>query len=271
MAQYVGRGVKDVKDVKKEKNVKIVKGVKEVKGVKSAFVCGLIALGFIGFGQSAKLIAQANPADYLSNIKEELKKEWPGNRTINLVFHGHSVPAGYFKTPLVNTLDSYPYQLLMELKALYPYAVINVINTAIGGENSESGAKRFADNVLIYKPDVLFIDYALNDRGIGPEKSKKAWESMITGALNRNIKIILLTPSPDQTVSILESGNVLETHAVQIRNLAKEYGIGLADSYAAFRQIAASGKPLSDYMSQVNHPNKQGHWVIMQEILKYFK
>jgi len=125
----------------------------------------------------------ADPSVYLDHIKTELQKEWPGNRTINLVFHGHSVPAGYFKTPLVNTFDSYPYLLLEELKELYPYAVINVINTAIGGENSAAGAKRFESDVLVHKPDVLFIDYALNDREIGLEKSKEAWESMISKAI----------------------------------------------------------------------------------------
>ncbi len=218
-----------------------------------------------------RLKAQANPSDYLNDIKTELKKEWPANRTINLVFHGHSVPAGFFKTPVVNTLEAFPYQLLAELKTIYPYAVINVINTSIGGENSVSGAKRFKNEVLVHKPDVLFIDYALNDRGIGTEKAKIAWESMIRTALKKNIKIILLTPSPDQNVKILVPGNELEAHAKQIRILAEKYNIGLADSYMAFHQIVASNKPLIDYMSQVNHPNKMGHEVILREILPYFK
>jgi lysophospholipase L1-like esterase len=233
----------------------------------SALVISLLAL----YSQSGKLAAQANPIDYLNDIKKELKKEWPANRTINLVFHGHSVPAGFFKTPVVNTLDAYPYQLLAELKTIYPYAVINVINTSIGGENSVSGAKRFKNEVLVHKPDVLFIDYALNDRGIGTEKAKIAWESMIRTALKKNIKIILLTPSPDQNVKILVPGNELEAHAKQIRILAEKYNIGLADSYMAFHQIVASNKPLIDYMSQVNHPNKMGHEVILREILPYFK
>ena len=83
------------------------------------------------------LIAQPKSAtlpgikDYLIPIKNELVKEWPNNRTINLVFHGHSVPSGYFKTPVVNTMDAYPYQVLRLLKEKYPYSVINVINTAI--------------------------------------------------------------------------------------------------------------------------------------------
>lgn len=212
----------------------------------------------------------ADPATYLDEIKTELQKKWPDNRTINLVFHGHSVPAGYFKTPVVNTLEAYPYQVLKALKTAYPYAVINIINTSIGGENAESGAKRFATDVLIHKPDVLFIDYALNDRGIGLDKAKASWEAMIKQAQEKNIKIILLTPSPDTSVHVLETGNVLEKHAIQIKALAKKYGIGLADSYAAFKQVANSGNNLDVYMSQINHPNEKGHALIAEAIRKYF-
>lgn len=213
----------------------------------------------------------ASPSNYLKNINVELKKEWPENKTINLVFHGHSVPAGYFKTPTVNTLDSYPYQLLKKLKAQYPYAVINIINTSIGGENSESGSKRFKSDVLAHKPDVLFIDYALNDRGIGLVKAKKAWELMIKKALKKNIKVILFTPSPDQGVNILDPNNELEQHALQVKDLADKFDIGLIDSYEIFRQKVISGDSISDYMSQVNHPNKKGHLLIAERIFDYFK
>ena len=213
----------------------------------------------------------ARPSEYLNDIRSELKKEWPQNRTINLVFHGHSVPAGYFVTPDVNTFDSYPFLLLKELKTLYPYAVINIINTSIGGENSISGEKRFESDVLIHKPDVIFIDYALNDRSCGLEKSKDAWESMLRKAIKNNIKVILLTPSPGQRVNILEPNNDLEKHTLQIRDLAKVFGVGLVDSYEIFKQIAVAGDSISNYMSQVNHPNKKGHSLIAQELLKYFK
>lgn len=212
-----------------------------------------------------------DPSTYLSDLKTELKKEWPKNRTVNLVFHGHSVPAGYFKTPVVNSLEAYPYQVLRALKAEYPFAVINIINTSIGGENSESGAKRFETEVLNHKPDVLFIDYALNDQGIGLERAKVAWEKMISMALNKGIKVIILSPSPDQRVNILETKNVLEQHTTQIKNLAEKYGVGLVDSYGLFRQKALSGESITNYMSQVNHPNEKGHALIAGAIMRYFK
>lgn len=46
-----------------------------------------------------------------------------------------------------------------------------------------SGQKRFESDVLCHKPDILFIDYALNDRGLGLEAAKAAWEKMIAEAL----------------------------------------------------------------------------------------
>ena len=212
----------------------------------------------------------ADPATYLTDIKTELTKEWPKNRSITLLFHGHSVPAGYFKTPIVNTLGAYPNQLLKRLKDRYPYAVINVLVTAIGGENSEQGAARFQTDVLPHKPDVLFIDYALNDRQIGLETAKKSWQTMIEQAQQAGIKIILLTPSPDLKVDMSNPDNELNQHVSQIRQLADQYQTGLVDSYRAFDTKRQQGDSLSRYMAQNNHPNEAGHSLIVDELLTWF-
>lgn len=230
----------------------------------------LLLFLFLSFFWSTGAKAQNSPSVYLSETKSNLKKEWPNNRTVNLVFHGHSVPAGYFKTPDVKTLDSYPFLVLKALKEKYPFAVINAINTSIGGENSESGSKRFKKEVLIHQPDVLFIDYALNDRRIGLEASKKAWKKMITKALKKNIKVILLPPSPDLAVNLLEPENELDQHRQQIISLSEKYQIGMVDSYSLFQKIQESCDCVKEYMSQGNHPNKKGHELIASEILKFF-
>lgn len=222
-------------------------------------------------GSSCVCLGQAQRETYLQSIKLELQKQWPENRTINLVFHGHSVPSGYFVTPSVQTLNAYPNLVLKKLKELYPNAVINTITTSIGGENSLQGAKRFDTDVLIHKPDVLFIDYALNDRGIGLEQSKIAMEEMIKTALERNIKVILMTPSPDLRVDITKKDNELELFANMLTELAATWGIGLGDSYGQFKALALRGTNLNGYMAQVNHPNEKGHELIAETILNYFK
>jgi lysophospholipase L1-like esterase len=207
----------------------------------------------------------------LSDLKTELQKEWPKNRTVNIVFHGHSVPAGYFKTPQVNTMEAYPNLFLKKLKEIYPFAVVNAIVTAIGGENSVKGAERFERDVLSHKPDLILIDYSLNDRGVGLEKSYSAWNQMIKAAKERGIKVILLTPSPDQNVNYADPENELKKHSDQVRKIAVENQVGLADSYKAFEFLYSDKEQLAKYMSQVNHPNEFGHELIANEIIKWFK
>ena len=213
----------------------------------------------------------ADPKTYLTDLKLEMQKEWPKNRTINIVFHGHSVPAGYFKTPTVNTLSAYPNLVLQKIKAIYPLAVVNCIVTAIGGENSVRGAARFKKEVLTHHPDLILIDYALNDRGPGLEKAYLAWNKMIKMAKGKGIKVILLTPSPDQKVNFADPENDLKKHTDQICRLAAENQIGIVDTYRAFEFLYPDKEKLRQYMSQVNHPNEKGHELIADGIMKWFK
>ena len=234
------------------------------------FLAPMILFGFLVRSQNTES-EKANPSKYLSDLKVEMQVEWPKNRTINIVFHGHSVPAGYFKTPQVNTLASYPHLGLRKIKAMYHLAVVNVIVTAIGGENSVQGAKRFKRDVLIHEPDVLFIDYGLNDRRLGLKKSYEAWNQMIKQAKEQHVKVILLTPSPDQGVDYNNPDNELKRHTDQIIRLADEHQVGLVDSYKAFEFLYARKNKLKKYMSQVNHPNEKGHELIANEIVTWFK
>lgn len=212
----------------------------------------------------------ADPNTYLSDIAAEMRLQWPTNHMIPIVCHGHSVPAGYFKTPIVDTFNAYPHLLHRSLKEKFPYAVINVTVTAIGGEQSESGAKRFERDVLSLRPEVVTIDYGLNDRAIGLARAETAWRSMITNALSRNIKVILLTPTADQNAKLDDPNDPLNQHAAQIRRLAAEYKVGLADSLEAFRVKLKSGVPLTNLMSQRNHPSRAGHDLVVAELLRWF-
>lgn len=212
----------------------------------------------------------ANPQTYLGDVCKELVKSWPANRTVTIVCHGHSVPAGYFRTPAVHTFEAYPYLLHRGLCKRFPHAVINVIVTGIGGENAEQGAKRFKRDVLSLRPDVVTIDYALNDRAIGLARSEKAWRRMIAMALAHHVKVILLTPTPDLKAHLDDPNDPLNQHAQQIRQLAAEYHVGLVDSLELFQAKIKSGTPLKDLMAQANHPNAEGHKIVAAGLLDWF-
>ncbi len=212
----------------------------------------------------------ADVSTYLSTLQTEMKKAWPQNRLVNIVCHGHSVPAGYFRTPVVDSPHAYPHLLFLKLKERYPQAVINVIVTAIGGENSVSGAARFERDVLSLRPDVITIDYVLNDRGLPLATARAAWVQMITQAQARKIPVILLTPTPDQGAKLDDPNDPLNLHAQQIRELAAQYHVGLVDSLAAFKARIKDGTKLADLMSQSNHPNAAGHELVATELMPWF-
>lgn len=211
----------------------------------------------------------AEKSTYLRDVSHHLKQQCPA-RPVNIVCHGHSVPAGYFKKCIVNTFQAYPHLLHKGLKERFPYAVVNVIVTAKRGETSDSGARRFIRDVLPHKPDVVIIDYALNDWYIGLSKSRASLISMIRKAKARGIKVILLTPTANMKANLDNPGDPLNKQAQQIRDLALQYGVGLADSLEAFQNYIKNGGELKKIMSSFNHPNRKGHELVAERLLEWF-
>ena len=61
----------------------------------------------------------------------------------------------------------------------YPKAKVEGIHAAIGGTGSNLGVFRVERDVLVKKPDLLFIEFAVNDGGASPEQIRKSMEGII--------------------------------------------------------------------------------------------
>jgi len=61
----------------------------------------------------------------------------------------------------------------------YPNAKIDEINAAIGGTGSDLGVFRLEHDVLQFKPDLLFVEFAVNDGGAPPERIYKSMEGIV--------------------------------------------------------------------------------------------
>ena len=58
-------------------------------------------------------------------------------------------------------------------------ATISEINAAIGGTGSDLGVFRFKQDVLVQKPDLVFIEFAVNDGGATPEQIFRCMEGIV--------------------------------------------------------------------------------------------
>jgi lysophospholipase L1-like esterase len=202
------------------------------------------------------------------HLINRLESKWPDNRAINIVYHGHSVPAGYFDTPNVRTFEAYPHLFHLKLKSRFPQAVINTIVTAIGGESSTSGVQR-SDEVLAHRPDLVMIDYGMNDLGIPPEEMKAAWIRMIETFRNAGIYVVLITPTWDagEPERLRENSVGLKAIAAVIEEIGRISNVPVADVYGRWTQQVASGIKSSSMLSWSNHPNAVGHELICQAVI----
>lgn len=65
------------------------------------------------------------------------------------------------------------------LQEQYPKAKVSEIYAAIGGTGSTLGVCRNRKDVLAQKPDLLFIEFAVNDGGTGPDEIHRAMEGLV--------------------------------------------------------------------------------------------
>ena len=81
----------------------------------------------------------------------------------------------------------------------YPDKNIVTINAGIGGTGSQMGATRYEKDILDFNPDLVFIEFAVNDTGASEDDSKIYMEAMVRQSLKAakipNI-IFLYAPQP---------------------------------------------------------------------------
>lgn len=64
-------------------------------------------------------------------------------------------------------------------RSQFPKAKVDEINAAIGGTGSDLGVYRLRHDVLQHKPDLLFVEFAVNDGGAPPERIHKSMEGIV--------------------------------------------------------------------------------------------
>jgi len=71
----------------------------------------------------------------------------------------------------------------------WPKAKLKQVHAAIGGTGSDLGVFRFEQDVLAHDPDLLFVEFAVNDGGAKPERIYRQFDGIIRKAWTHNPKM----------------------------------------------------------------------------------
>jgi len=131
----------------------------------------------------------------LANTVFNLKK----NKKLNIGYYGGSITLGGCADDPEK--ESYRALLTNWFRTQYPDVQIREIQAAISGTGSELGMHRCESDLLNENPDLIFLEYTVNDYGIGYEKICAQFETIIRMIYVKNpfADIVVLTTITEET------------------------------------------------------------------------
>ncbi len=202
------------------------------------------------------------PKTNLNNTAYKLKN----HKKLNVVFFGGSITAGHGKTG-DNGWSDLTYRWIRDT---YSDAEVNYINSSIGGTSAYWGLFRAERDVLAHKPDLVFIEFAMNDKyqGFNKEKSTVAMEGLIR-------KITIESPETDIVIVLTTDKDRLGTEFENLqahKEVAEYYGIPVINVGDALKaELDKTGREWSYYVGDIVHPNNEGYKIYANEVIKELK
>jgi lysophospholipase L1-like esterase len=180
---------------------------------------------------------------------------------VKIAFLGGSITWGATATDPMKT--SYRALVTQYLTTKYPNAHIESIDAAIGGQPSKLGVFRMDHDVLPYKPDLVFVEFAVNDGDVadGPET--------IEGIVRKLHKVV---PDSEVVIVIIGSGGEYNcsAHDTQAK-LAEYYGLPIADVFKGIQERVKTGLVAKDILTDGCHPNDKGYRIYADIIIEDLK
>ena len=150
------------------------------------------------------------------------------------------------------------------LEEKFPDAKINYVNAGIGATGSYIGVHRADSQVLSQNPDLIFIDFSVNDTTERTEINKETYASLLRKLWNHssNPAIVTIAMTQDNGTSFIEyHGEVV-----------KKFDIPMISYKDAILDIIDKGYIKWTDISDDNiHPNVPGHALLTDLITNYLQ
>jgi acyl-CoA thioesterase-1 len=197
----------------------------------------------------------------LERVKEKLKK---GEKIIFVAF-GDSITEGY------GVNEGWPEKLVKELKSKYSQAEIELINKGKAGDTLVDSIYRFEQDVLSYNPDLVTINFGINDALSGVslvdfERTLKEIISALKTKTNSDIVVISSEVLEDEVAD-----GMVRKYYDKLQKVSREEKVVFVDIHRIWQQKLRGGKDLASLLIPgLDHPNEEGYKIFAKAIAEFF-
>lgn len=192
----------------------------------------------------------------ITRLKNLMKRAANGESLV-IGFLGGSITQGSLSS---TPKTCYAYLVYEWWKKSFPNAAFSFVNGGIGGTTSHYGGARAWKDVLCYRPDIVTVDFSVND------DANEFFEETYEGTLRR----LLMAPSAPAVVVLNNVFYDTGKNAQDYHNrIADHYGIPHVSIKDTIFPDVESGKIVRADITPDNlHPNDKGHSLVADEICK---
>lgn len=125
----------------------------------------------------------------------------------------------------------------------YPETVVSQVNAGIGGTGSNLGVFRTESDVLSQNPDLVFVEFAVNDGGRDPQSIVRTMEGIVRKiwAASPKADICFVYTTDEHRFTELAKGNVAPA-ILAMEQVAEHYGIPSINMAYRVLELAEAGK-----------------------------
>lgn len=192
----------------------------------------------------------------MTRLKNLMKRAANGESLV-IGFLGGSITQGSLSS---TPKTCYAYLVYEWWKKSFPNAAFSFVNGGIGGTTSHYGGARAWKDVLCYRPDIVTVDFSVND------DANEFFEETYEGTLRR----LLAAPFAPAVVVLNNVFYDTGKNAQDYHNrIADHYGIPHVSIKDTVYPDVESGKIVRADITPDNlHPNDKGHRLVADEICK---
>lgn len=155
---------------------------------------------------------------------------------------GAEIKVGYLGGS-ITAQNGWRVKSLAHFQQMFPGAKFSEINAAIGGTGSDLGVFRVKQDVLDQQPDLLFVEFAVNDGGAQPEQIFRCMEGIVrqTWRALPSCDICFVYTITETLVGPMLEGKFPRA-ASAMEKLAEHYGIPSIHMGMEVAKLAKDGK-----------------------------